>query len=236
MNRKRLISFLAALMLGMGVGGPAAAMTTETLAQDILAPVQVVSAPAVTTAASTTSVLADPIIDESIEGLGHLFVEVDQDNMSVTVGVGVEPLGVDERVTFPPADGGDGEPTDEQTDADADADAADAAAAEDQAGAQDKASMDDAKASAAAAPAGRGAAFSDTDATDATDASGSVDAGAGVVGSFRAPTPPTVGQDTATGSPSIPDPADNIWLQVMASLMLAGTATAWSFAKRLGLL
>lgn len=217
MYRKRLLSMFAALLVGLSAG-PAAALDVSD------APSVVQDVAAVTVQVSREVAKGgpdDPIIDDGIEGVGHLLLAIDEESQSVTVGVSIEPLGVDETITLGGAD--DEDPADE-----------DAANEADVAAAEERADMTDQKARAAA------------EATDAAshrpalaagnlpeNVSGQVDSGTGVTSSVRpAATTSGAGNQAAGELPEVPQ---NAWLQLMGVVMLASTSTAWSIAKRQGL-
>ncbi len=227
MLRKRLIGLLATILLGLNAA-PAAALATDEQ------PAQVTAIEAAQEGGRLLEFTGalDPEVDLEIPGLGRVTVDLDEDEMSLTVGVRVDPAGIDETVTVGGSSQGgtDEEAADDEAGTDAPTDAPTAA---EQAAAAEKAAMDAAKAEAAAAAAADRPAFTEG-ATRARGASGNAGAGTGVASSTRPSTStPDLGNPTAA-TPFV-DEGQNPWLRLMGAVMLAGTGTAWSMAKKYGL-
>lgn len=222
MYRKRLLAFLSALFVGVSTS-PAAAIGTAGTATDggqlLTEDTPIVEAVEALVDAGEALLEDGPEVDEEVEGVGSLYVDLDENEGTLTVGVGVEPLGIEERITLPPSSGDEPTP-DEGTDA----------TPEQVEDADIKADLDEAKAEAAAdAAATQRPAFS-ADLTE-RNASGEVDAAAGVTQSIRPQVSPAPGADTAANG-GLDDGINNPFLRVMASILLAGTGTAWAFGKR----
>ncbi len=221
MFRKRLIGLLASILLGV-TSSPAAAMGLDATDDLTLDDTVTEAAEAGVGDAATGDAAArqdpTPIIDEEMEGVGRLYVAVDEEEMSLTVGVGFEPAGIDEDITLPPA-GGDEEPADEQPTAETSDDVA----------AAEKADMNQAKSEAAMQTAAARAATPAFE-SGTSGVSGSVSSGTGTGRSVRpAVVAPDPEGDTAA---DLVLNDSNPWLRVLGSVMLAGTAAAWVLARR----
>ncbi len=230
MLRKRLLGLLATMLLALNAA-PAAAMTTaDTAFGDTVVVTSMEVAKGAATLADLTSAAANlgPEVDEEIPGVGGVLVDIDEENMSLTVGLRLDAAGIDESVTL----GGSSAGSDEEAESDHVSD--DAPSPAEQAATADKAAMDDAKAAAAAqAAANRGPAFT-AGREAARSASGNASAGTGVASSTR-PTISAPDLDVPTAATGFAEDGSSPWLRLMGTLMLAGTGTAWSLAKRHGL-
>lgn len=221
MHRKRLLGTCTVGLLVLSAGPAAAGQSVQVQVPGLdTVVVDVADAPL------SVRKAADPIIDEGIDGVGHLVVDPNADDMSLTVGIKIDPLGIDETITLG-GSGGDAEgeaPT---------APAAETEAAEvEQAEQVERIELEKDKAAAQAAASRTSApAFSSGRAVEAL--SGEVTTGSGVTSSVRPVAAPAVAGTSAT--PQLPAAAQNAWLQLMGVFVLAGTSTAWSIAKRQGL-
>ncbi len=247
MFRKRLLSLLAAILVGVA-SSPAAAATGVTAADTAPADATTAAtsaeaqAPAPMTAVDVAKAngrlaalaqearAADPEVDQEVPGVGRVMVDVDEDEGSITVALRVDPAGVDETVTV----GGDGSEEEPPAEEPGEATAGDHGAptpAEEQAAA-DKQAMEQAKRDAATVAVAAGpTAF--TSEAEARGASGEASAGTGVARSVR-PSSATP-DDAPTAATDFADDGQNPWLRLFGSLLLAGTGTAWSMAKKHGL-